>query len=131
MVLPQVTMRCQQLSTENSLTLYVILLKGSGESVWMKVSCLTARFSQLLPQSTKVVARVTLGWNYRPVSLTNHLTKIFEKVLKKAMVAHLEVNQLFNITQHGFTEGKSTISQLLSYYDSILSMLEDLSLIHI
>ena len=31
----------------------------------------------------------------------------------------------FNITQHGFTEGKSTISQLLSYYDSILSMLEE------
>ena len=62
--------------------------------------------------------------NYRPVALTNHLTKIFEKVMKKAMVAHLEANHLFNITQHGFTEGKSTISQLLSYYDSILSMLE-------
>ena len=30
-----------------------------------------------------------------------------------------------NITQHGFTEGKSTISQLLSYYDSVLTLLEE------
>ena len=60
--------------------------------------------------------------NYRLVSLTNHLTKIFEKVIRKEVV---ERNHFFNITQHGFTEGKSTISQLLSYYDSILSMLVD------
>ena len=63
--------------------------------------------------------------NYRPVALTNHLTKIFEKVVRKAMIKHLEENALLNITQHGFTEGRSTISQLLTYYDSILSMLEE------
>ena len=30
-----------------------------------------------------------------------------------------------NNTQHGFRSGRSTLSQLLFYYDSILDMLED------
>ena len=29
------------------------------------------------------------------------------------------------MSQHGFTRGRSTISQLLAYYDSILAMLEE------
>ena len=63
--------------------------------------------------------------NYRPVSLTNHLTKIFERVLRKALVAHLETNDLMNPTQHGFRAGRSTISQLLRYYDDMLTKLEE------
>ena len=63
--------------------------------------------------------------NYRPISLTNHLTKVFERVLRKHLVIHLETQPLMNTTQHGFRGGRSTISQLLCYYDSILSMLED------
>ena len=39
--------------------------------------------------------------NYRPVALTNHLTKIFERILRKAIVKHLEVNDLMNETQFG------------------------------
>ena len=68
--------------------------------------------------------------NYRPVSLTNHLTKIFERVLRKHLVLHLETQNLTNENQHGFGGGGgggggSTITQLLSYYDSILSLLEE------
>ena len=63
--------------------------------------------------------------NYRPIALTNHLMKIFERVLRKAILTHLELNTLLNTTQHGFTKGRSTISQLLTYYDSILTMLEE------
>ena len=32
---------------------------------------------------------------------------------------------LLNVTQHGFTQGRSTITQLLSYYDTVLTMLEE------
>ena len=32
--------------------------------------------------------------NYRPVSLTNHLTKIFERVLRKHLMEHLESQDL-------------------------------------
>ena len=63
--------------------------------------------------------------NYRPVSLTNHLTKVFERVLRKALVDHLENNNLMNKAQHGFRQRHSPITQLLTYYDSILSILED------
>ena len=63
--------------------------------------------------------------NYRPVALTNHLTKIFERVLRKHIIKHIEVNDLMNKTQHGFRKGFSTITQILTYYDSILSILED------
>ena len=34
----------------------------------------------------------SLPVNYRPVALTNHLTKVFERVLRKAMIKHLEKN---------------------------------------
>ena len=50
--------------------------------------------------------------NYRPVTLTNHPTKIFGRVLRKAIVNHLEQHNLMNNTQHGFRSGRSTISQL-------------------
>ena len=63
--------------------------------------------------------------NYRPVSLTSHLTKVFEKVVRKKMVGYLNENNLFNSTQHGFRQGRSCLSQLLSHYDSILSKLEE------
>ena len=62
--------------------------------------------------------------NYRPVTLTSHLVKIFEKVLRKHVVSHLEKNNLFNKTQHGFRAGRSCLSQLLSHYDKILSLLD-------
>ena len=62
--------------------------------------------------------------NYRPVTLTSHLVKIFEKVLRKHVVSHLEKNNLYNNTQHGFRAGRSCLSQLLSQYDKILSLLD-------
>ena len=40
--------------------------------------------------------------NYRPVALTNHMNKIFERVLRKKIVLYLEENNLMNETQHGF-----------------------------
>ena len=38
---------------------------------------------------------------------------------------YLNDNNLFNPTQHGFRQGRSCLSQLLSHYDSILSKLEE------
>ena len=68
--------------------------------------------------------------NYRPVSLTNHITKIFERVLRKHLVQHLESQDLMNKSQHGFRDGLSTVTELLSYYDSILSMMEEGHAVH-
>ena len=40
--------------------------------------------------------------NYRPVALTSHIIKLFERVLRKHIVAYMEENALFNPGQHGF-----------------------------
>ena len=62
--------------------------------------------------------------NYRPIALTSHLIKVFEKVIRKKLVQYMESYQLFNPSQHGFRFGRSCLSQLLSHYDRILELLE-------
>ena len=62
----------------------------------------------------------SLPSNYRPVSLTAHEVKIFERVIRNKMVNFLETNNLLNCKQHGFRKGKSCLSQLLKQYDDIL-----------
>ena len=57
--------------------------------------------------------------NYRPVPLTSHLTKTFEKIVRKKIVQHMDNNNLFNESQHGFRSG------LLTHFDTILSHLEN------
>ena len=62
--------------------------------------------------------------NYRPIALTSHLIKIFEKIVRSHLVTHLEKNNFFNPNQHGFRAGRSCLSQLLEHFDSVLSIVE-------
>ena len=61
--------------------------------------------------------------NYRPVALTSHIVKIYERVLRKAMVDFIEANELLCDHQHGFRRGRSCLTQLLSHFDDIFSNL--------
>ena len=63
--------------------------------------------------------------NYRPVALTSQLSKIFEKVIRKNLVDHLEEHNRFNSNQHGFRKGRSCLSQLLEHFDRITRLLEE------
>lgn len=65
-----------------------------------------------------------LAANYRPVALTSHLIKVFEKVVRNHLVKFLDTNDKFNLNQHGFRIGRSCLSQLLTHYDKIISILE-------
>ena len=56
---------------------------------------------------------------YRPVSLTSHVMKVFERVIKKEILKHLIKNKKFNNGQHGFVPGRSTQTQLLAHYNDI------------
>ena len=42
---------------------------------------------------------------YRPVALTSHITKVFERVIRKSLVTHLEVHGYLPSSQHGFHTG--------------------------
>jgi hypothetical protein len=63
--------------------------------------------------------------NYRPVALTSHITKMFERVLRRWLVSHLEENNLLPEGQHGFRAKRSCLTQLLAYWDNILDQLEE------
>ena len=61
--------------------------------------------------------------NYRPVSLTSHVAKVFERVLRKKMVKHLETNDLLCNNQQGFRSGRSCLTQLLHHFDDVFEAL--------
>ena len=63
--------------------------------------------------------------NYRPVTLTSHIVKTFERVVRKSMVTYLETNELLTGRQHGFRTGRSTLTQLLNHFDMIYEGLVD------
>ena len=67
----------------------------------------------------------SLPVNYRPVSLTSHIIKIFEKIIRKHIVQYMNDKDLFNKNQHGFRSGRSCLSQLLEQFDLILNILDD------
>ena len=51
--------------------------------------------------------------NYRPVTLTSHVVKVYERVIRKHMVDYLETNSLLTDTQHGFKLSRSCLTQML------------------
>ena len=62
--------------------------------------------------------------NYRPVSLTSHLIRIYEKVLRNKIVKFMEENNRLNKNQHEFRKGRSCLTQLLAHHDNVLNLLE-------
>ena len=62
--------------------------------------------------------------NYRPVALTSHLVKVFEKVIRPHLLLFMECHQLFNSNQHGFRGGCSCLSQPLNHFDKVTWFLE-------
>ena len=63
--------------------------------------------------------------NYRPISLTSHISKLFERIIVKALTDYLDKANLFNNNRHGFQSGRSCLSQLLEHQQEVLSALED------
>ena len=61
---------------------------------------------------------------YRPVSLTSILCKVMEKLVRKRIVDHMNVNDLFSDKQFGFISGRSTLLQLLSALEEWTSILD-------
>ena len=58
--------------------------------------------------------------NYRPIALTSHIIKIFERIIRDQLVAHLEGQNLLCRNQHGFRKGRSCLTQLLLHIDKVL-----------
>ena len=53
--------------------------------------------------------------NYRPISLTNTIVKILEKLIKNRLVSYLEQNNIFIKEQSGFRTKKRTIDNIFFF----------------
>ena len=51
--------------------------------------------------------------NYRPISLTSTIIKVFERIIRKQIVTFLNRQGHLNNTHHGFRSGCSCLSALL------------------
>jgi hypothetical protein len=67
----------------------------------------------------------TKAENYRPVSLTSVIGKMLESTVKEAIVRHLEKHKLIKSSQHGFTKGKSCLTNLLIFFEEVTKELDE------
>ena len=62
--------------------------------------------------------------NYRPISLTSCISKVFERIIRKQVLPFLERKGLLNNTQHGFRSGWACLSALLNVFDNLMNMID-------
>jgi len=63
--------------------------------------------------------------NYRPVSLTSQICKIFEIKVKAKIMNFLETNHLICNSQHGFWSKRSCLTNLLEFMVIVLRHVDE------
>ena len=57
--------------------------------------------------------------NYRPMNITSVVCKLLESIIKDAIMEHLEQHKLIKVSQHGFLPGRSCLTNMLAYLESV------------
>ncbi|GAB0207619.1 mitochondrial enolase superfamily member 1 [Grus japonensis] len=63
--------------------------------------------------------------NYRPVSLTSIPGKVMEQLILDVISKHVESKVAIGSGQHGFTKGKSCLSNPIAFYDGMTSWVDE------
>ena len=62
--------------------------------------------------------------NYRPISLTVNICKVFESIIRDKITEHLEKHTLVRDSQHGFVRNKSCLTNLLVFLEEVANYLD-------
>jgi len=65
-----------------------------------------------------------LAENYRPVSLTSQISRLFEKIIRDSVMHFLEENCLIGESQYGFRKGRSCLTNLQTFIDKVTGSLD-------
>ena len=95
------------------------IFKKSMETSSLPDDWLLANVSPIYKKDNKHVAG-----NYRPVSLTSIVCKMFETLIREEVMDYLKKNKLLSPKQFGFLSGRSTTLQLLQVLDKWTSILD-------
>ncbi|PKU45277.1 rna-directed dna polymerase from mobile element jockey- hypothetical protein [Limosa lapponica baueri] len=63
--------------------------------------------------------------NYKPVSLTSIPGKVMKQLILDVISKHVEEKKVIRSGQHGFTKGKSCLTDLIAFYDGITSSVDE------
>ena len=86
-----------------------ILFRKSLSSGTLPAAWKDARITPIFKKGSKIEPS-----NYRPVSLTSNVCKTLEKIVRKAVIDHLNRNNLLSDGQYGFRNNRPCALQLLN-----------------
>jgi ribonuclease P/MRP protein subunit RPP40 len=113
---PMILKKCaSSVSTPLSLIFTQSIASGSLPKVWK-----LANVSPIFKKGKK-----TSPANYRPVSLTSVVCKVMETLVKEKVLEHLERQKVVCDRQHGFTRGRSCLTNLLEAFNEWTQALDE------
>jgi len=63
--------------------------------------------------------------NYRPVSLTSIPGQLMEQLIMEVIIKQLEEKKVISSSHHGFTKGKSCLTNLIAFYDGMTGWVDE------
>ncbi|KAK4813196.1 hypothetical protein QYF61_017631 [Mycteria americana] len=62
---------------------------------------------------------------YRPVSLPSTLGKVLEQLILRTISRHMKDKKVIRSSQHGFTKGKTCLTNLINFYDEMAGLVDE------